>query len=191
MANNIKHRICGSCGKTFSKPYNVSVGTWEKRKYCSIVCRGRGLAKHGQAWKTPEYYIWQAMVQRCTNSAHPSYHKYGGRGIVVCNRWRAYEAFISDMGKRPSPDHSIDRKDNDGNYEPGNCRWATLVEQANNTRANRILEIDGVSETIADWSRKCGVKPNTIVTRLRAGWSPQRAIAEPTNEKFRTSRAHQ
>jgi len=191
MANNIKHRICGSCGKTFSKPHNVSVGTWEKRKYCSIVCRGKGIAKHGQAWKTPEYYVWQAMVQRCTNQRNPNYHKYGNRGIEVCNRWRSFDAFYADMGSRPSPDHSLERENNNGHYEPGNCRWATRTEQANNTRWNHRLSVDGIEDTVAGWARRKGLRPNTIVTRLRAGWSHQRAISEPTNVKFRTSRAHQ
>lgn len=91
-------------------------------------------ASHGMT-KTPEYRAWASMRQRCANPKSARYDNYGGRGISVCDRWQSFEAFFADMGPRPTSEHSIDRIDNDGNYEPGNCHWATRSEQQQNKRA--------------------------------------------------------
>lgn len=137
---------------------------------------------HGQSGKltrTPEYYTWSTMKSRCHNERDKNYYRYGGRGIVVCQEWRdSYEVFYRDMGKRPDG-HSIDRIDHNGNYEPSNCRWATSKVQANNRRSNRLVEIDGLALTVAEWSEKSGIDSMLIYNRLNKGWGEQEAVFEP------------
>ena len=132
--------------------------------------------KHGFApakEKSRIYRIWCGMLTRCTNPNCRFYNRYGGRGVTVCDRWReSFQAFLDDMGESPSPKHSIDRVPNhDGNYEPGNCRWATSTEQARNKRNNRILEFNGESKTVMEWSETIGIHWQTILFRLKHGWS--------------------
>jgi hypothetical protein len=112
------------------------------------------------------------MHTRCRNENAANYRLYGARGISVCERWGQFEAFLSDMGPKPSARHQIDRIDNSGNYEPGNCRWATPVEQANNTRANHLLTIDGQTMTIVEWAREANILPVTLRRRIKDGWHP-------------------
>lgn len=129
--------------------------------------------------KSPEYRIWQSMKDRCGNPTSGGYRRYGGRGIKVCERWlESFENFFSDMGKRPTRKHSINRINNDGNYDPDNCEWATGREQSRNTSRNRFLEMDGTRLTVADWSLKTGIRSGTIGARLKYGWSVTRALTE-------------
>jgi hypothetical protein len=97
--------------------------------------------KHGQ-WRKPIYAVWSMMLQRCNNPKHNRFHRYGGRGITVCERWRSFQNFFDDMGERP-PGMSLDRRDNDKGYEPGNCRWATRKEQSKNQLKPRRNEFNG------------------------------------------------
>lgn len=135
------------------------------------------VTKHGRS-QSDVYGIWGTMIYRCTNPNAHGYENYGGRGIRVCDRWaRSFEAFLEDMGPRPSPKHTIDRIDNYGHYEPGNVRWATKKEQSRNTRRNHVLEHFGRSMTIAEWAEETGLSFTTITSRLDRGWDVDRALS--------------
>jgi hypothetical protein len=132
---------------------------------------------HGRS-KTSEYGIWRGMLARCYNPKASRYAYYGGRGIAVCDRWRtSFEAFLADVGPRPSAGHSIDRRHNDGHYEPGNARWATRAEQAGNKRSSRHLTFNGRTQPMSDWSKETGIEYSVIRDRIQKwGWSVERAL---------------
>jgi len=133
---------------------------------------------------SPEYSIWMNLRARCNNPKNNRYDSYGARGIKVCDRWMAdFVNFLEDMGRRPSKAHSIDRIDNDGNYEPGNCRWATRKEQCRNRRSSRFLEFNGQVKTAAEWAEEVGIEQSTLNLRLKYGWSVERALTQPLRGK--------
>lgn len=129
--------------------------------------------KHGQS-RTRLYKIWEGMKQRCNNPHVERYSHYGGRGIKVCKEWAdSFEAFYAwAMAHGYADNLQIDRIDNDGNYTPENCRWATRVENQSNTRQNVIIELNGERHTIAEWARITGISRSTINRRITAGKSP-------------------
>lgn len=146
----------------------VSCGCWHSER----------ISKHGMS-RTKEYHAWEAMLARCFNKNSQNFKNYGGRGITVCEAWLSFENFFDDMGLAPKGNGiSIERNDVNGNYEPGNCRWATCAEQANNKRTNRFLTLKGRRMTIAQWSKETGLPENTIRNRLRRGWSDEKTLTE-------------
>jgi hypothetical protein len=135
----------------------------------SCGCYGRTYhVKHGMG-NTPEYDAWARALARCTNPNNPKYHRYGGRGIKVCERWKDFRNFIADMGLRPNAEHSIDRIDNNGNYEPGNCRWTTRSVQQRNRHNNVFYTLNGLTLTEKDWSLRLGIPVNTLTARRKRG----------------------
>ena len=130
---------------------------------------------------TGTYCTWASMVKRCVNSNCKEFKNYGGRGIKVCESWRKFENFYEDMGKKPEG-MSLDRVDNDGDYDKTNCRWATKIEQANNTRRNRMIVFNGETRTMAEWSRITGIKGSVIFRRLKRGWKPEDALTIPVKD---------
>lgn len=121
-----------------------------------------------------EYRIWAAMKRRCTNPNCPEWHRYGGRGIIVCDRWtRSFEAFLEDMGPRPDG-MTLDRVDNNGNYESKNCRWASCVEQSNNRRDNHIITVGAKKITLLEACKFYGVRHTTVYSRISRGWPESR-----------------
>lgn len=137
----------------------------------------------------PEYRSWQAAIKRCEYKKYEQYDRYGGRGIRICDRWRnSFEAFYDDMGPRPTSRHTLDRIDNDGNYEPGNCRWATPKEQAENRRTSRLITFDGSTDTLSGWGRRLG-RNHVVAKRLRRGWSMERALTTPLRKYGRRAKS--
>lgn len=140
---------------------------------------------HGMT-KSPEYQSWRSMIHRCENLNATGYENYGGRGITVCDRWRnSFALFFADMGKRPTPTeyHEIERKNNDGNYEPDNCIWATIKEQARNRRSGRTLTYNGRTLLIVEWAEVTGMKVGQIHNRLYAGWDIDRIFTQPVRKR--------
>jgi len=116
---------------------------------------------------TREYHVWYDMIRRCTNPDNKNFSRYGGRGIRVCERWLSFVNFLSNMGRRPSPLHTIERIDNDGDYEPCNARWATRTEQQQNTCQARLIEHDGQRLSLSAWARQLGMVPSTLRQRIK------------------------
>jgi hypothetical protein len=129
------------------------------------------------------------MKSRCYCETTIRFADYGGRGISVCDRWRDdFAAFLADVGQKPTPKHSLDRIDVDGNYEPGNVRWATIREQNTNTRRSIYATIDGVTLPIIEWAEKNGLYQELVAARLRRGWSPEDAVSLPPSWKHLKTR---
>jgi hypothetical protein len=134
--------------------------------------------RHGMTGSR-EHRSWRLMRTRCNNSKRQHYKYYGGRGIKVCKRWMKFANFLTDMGRCP-PNHSLDRKNNDGNYCKSNCRWATRIEQRNNRRDTRWITHDGRTQTMKQWSLETNLKLGTLSKRLNEGWPINRALTQPT-----------
>jgi hypothetical protein len=135
---------------------------------------------HGHARRKailPEYAIWGQLKAKCYRKKNHAYKNYGGRGITVCEEWRNdFQAFYGHVGPRPTPKHTIERINNNGNYEPGNVKWATRHEQNRNRRNNVNLTIDGVTKCVTDWANVSGTNSHTIYTRVKAGWDDRSAV---------------
>lgn len=171
--------VCGS-----ERAYLSDNITGFKTKSCGCLrydATSRKATVHGD-YGSHEYHAWRSMKSRCNNPKNKSYARYGGRGIKVCRRWTIYDNFLADMGRRPSPEHSLHRIKNDRHYTPKNCCWATRKEQARNRHSNRILELGGQKKTLAEWSEMYGKNPITVLKRLNRGWSLRKALRKPLRD---------
>lgn len=151
-------------------------------KSCGCLCLELAIERkttHGMC-NTPEYNVWTLMLSRCCNAKNAAFKDYGGRGITVCDEWQQnFMAFYNHIGPRPSPKHTIDRINNNGNYEPYNIRWATRYEQNNNGRNNHKITIHNWTMNLGQWAQFVGKKRQTIFSRLKKGWPPAKAIFYP------------
>lgn len=171
------------CGTVFKRPLSaighlkaMSCGC-SRSDMQSLSLRSHGQCRKIRGVETAEYRSWRGIIGRCCNPSHSRYPYYGGRGIAVCDRWReSFESFFADMGAKPSPKHSIDRINNDGNYEPTNCRWATPEEQARNTSQAYSVTIGGVTLNVEQWARRIGMKSAAIRKRIAKGMTPESAV---------------
>lgn len=172
--------VCGNI--VIAKSYSLRKG---RKKSCGCLRKeisGKRVLTHGMS-KTPEYKAWRNMRDRCYNANDDSFQYYGGRGITVCDEWKNdFMAFFNYIGKKPSPKHSLDRINNDGNYEPGNVRWALPNKQQSNTRYNRKIKLHGITMNITQWSKFSGIKRGAIYDRLNYGWPPAKAIFQPVRK---------
>ena len=122
---------------------------------------------------------WRGMINRCESPKNKQYKDWGGRGIKVCDRWKDFDLFVEDVGPRPSPEYQLDRIDNDGDYEPGNVRWATRAEQSRNRRSTRLITINGRTMCQKDWAIENGISEEAVRQRVVRGWDPVRAVTQP------------
>jgi hypothetical protein len=159
---------------------------WSGRSKSCGCLRRETHTKHGMA-QTKMYGVWHSMLQRCYNKNDASYEDYGGRGIRVCKRWRqSFVDFMLDMGPKPNSRSSIDRIDNDGNYCPENCRWASTKQQATNKRRRSdavLITCKGETHTIQEWAKRLNVKTRCLQSRYYRGWDSQRIVTEPTRKR--------
>ena len=171
------------CGNT-CRTHSGNMKRGHSRSCGCLSDESRRAGTHGERkgqTRTVEYTCWRNMLTRCTNSNSQDFCNYGGRGITVYDRWlHSLENFLADMGRKPTPKHTIDRINNDGNYEPGNCRWVTRSVNCRNKRSNTLLKHNGETLTIAGWSDLFGITPETIIKRIKRGWEVSRAITTPS-----------
>lgn len=168
-----------NCQCECGKPNIVSTTSLRLGKVQSCGCYfAETHTKHGDH-RALEYFAWRSMKARCTDAGVRYYEKYGGRGIKVCERWLDYENFLSDMGRKPTKAHSLDRIDNDGDYTPENCRWATKSEQTRNRSTSVWITFNGKTQLMGDWAAELGISYRVLYQRVRIGWTVERAFTTP------------
>jgi hypothetical protein len=153
----------------------------KKTKSCGCLGMEKLLERsitHGKR-HTPEYTAWHGMIQRCEDPNKPGYENYGGRGITVSEPWHNFAVFYADMGQRPSPQHSVERKDNSQGYSKENCLWATRLEQSRNRRNNILITYQGREQCLAAWAKELGMKRHTLAKRIKDGWPIEDAFTFP------------
>jgi len=156
----------------------MTVGELTKGEKISLRKLRHGESRRRGHAGSPEWDAWQAMHQRCRPSPVAWHKNYSGRGITVDPRWNRYENFLEDMGRKPGPEFTLERKKNESGYSKENCRWATSQEQNSNKRSNHFLTLQGRTQTAASWADELGIPRATLFARLRRGWSSEEALEQ-------------
>lgn len=164
----LTYKSCG-CNQIKSITENSKRTKRERRERLGVLSRN----KDNRTYRT-----WAGMIARCTKPTCAQFPDYGGRGILVCDRWLDFANFVADMGERPAG-LTIERIDNDAGYNPENCRWATQAEQCLNRRCTARVTVLGETLPVVVWAKRAGVPPDTMLARLRAGWEPEKAVSLP------------
>jgi hypothetical protein len=177
------HCECECGGKSVSHSTSLLGGSTKSCGCLMLERTKRSNTKHGHTKgqiRSPEFRSWTQMVRRCTDPHSASYARYAGRGVTVCERWLAFENFLTDVGPRPGPGFTIDRIDNTKGYEPGNVKWSSVAEQSRNKRSSRWIEFNGERLVAADWANRLGFDRNVIYSRLSRGTTdPAELLALP------------
>lgn len=180
MDEAVQLRPCRRCSQLkLPAEFNRDPGARSGLRTQCRVCQSEYNARFRA--RKPLYNIWNLMMQRCYNRSNAAFRWYGARGIAVCDRWHRFEDFSMDMSPRPSPRHSLERVDNDGDYSPANCRWALPNEQLLNVRSNRRVVIGGVTKPLAELIRILNLSRCVVEARIyRYGWDVVAALITPT-----------
>jgi hypothetical protein len=190
-------RCLCECGKTIDvEANNLKIGNTKscgcfRREFTTAKNTTHGMASRDHELRPAEYTVWCRMRDRCTSPSNPSWADYGGRGITVDPTWlESFETFYADMGPRPTPDHQLDRVNNMSGYGPGNCRWATRIENCSNRRDNIFVEWRGETQTVSEWARRVGMHNATLSARLfLLHWDVEAAMTTPVRQSRRKPKA--
>jgi len=195
MSEPIITKRCGHC-KTTKPTSDFYRNRAQKDGFCPQCKDCQKAYNHSEAGRVtqkrkrssmPIYRIWAQIHQRCRNKQSQVYNNYGGRGIKVCKRWYKFKNFLADMGPTYKTGLTIERVDNNGDYCPENCCWATRGEQAMNKRTNHLLTYCGKTQPLTVWARELGIPYTTILERIRRGWDTERSLSEPVHVESRHS----
>lgn len=182
-----------SCGvETLVRLCHLRSGASKRCAECGLRIFNQSRVAHGNARRgkvSPEWHAWKGMLDRCENKKNSVFSRYGGRGITVCVKWKkSFKAFLSDVGLKPSKEHTLERKDNNKGYTTSNVIWATRAQQSRNRSNSHNFLVDGKVQNLSDLAKKAGLKYLTVLGRLRSGYSIQQALSLP--KRFNSSRGH-
>jgi hypothetical protein len=175
-------RLVCDCGKECVKVASAVRNGHTKSCGC-LAHSGISNFRHGKR-RSHVYNVWCNMKARCNNQQNPAYQNYGGRGIKVSPSWQVFENFARDVGDPPSPKHTLDRIDNNGDYEPSNVRWASRYVQSRNNRNNVFVTIDGITKCLYDWCNEYGISAGAVYRRLSKGEDVVSSITRPKSQRF-------